>query len=127
MGFEPTTPTLARLCSTPELHPHPIESDHPQGAIEGHLMAERSAECKLVGWGHDWTRLALARRPAMDWEFIEIRAPEVRRRGSGARVADGLRHSPKNFLFTSLEPFRARRDQGCRDAWSVSEHLRKRQ
>src|SRR2546421_600066 len=23
MGFEPTTPTLARLCSTPELHPHP--------------------------------------------------------------------------------------------------------
>lgn len=21
MGFEPTTPTLARLCSTPELHP----------------------------------------------------------------------------------------------------------
>lgn len=24
MGFEPTTPTLARLCSTPELRPHPI-------------------------------------------------------------------------------------------------------
>ena len=23
MGFEPTTPTLARLCSTPELHPRP--------------------------------------------------------------------------------------------------------
>jgi hypothetical protein len=23
MGFEPTTPTLARLCSTPELRPHP--------------------------------------------------------------------------------------------------------
>ena len=21
-GFEPSTPTLARLCSTPELHPH---------------------------------------------------------------------------------------------------------
>ena len=26
MGFEPTTPTLARLCSTPELHPHPFVS-----------------------------------------------------------------------------------------------------
>ncbi len=26
MGFEPTTPTLARLCSTPELHPHPIQA-----------------------------------------------------------------------------------------------------
>ncbi len=24
MGFEPTTPTLARLCSTSELRPHPI-------------------------------------------------------------------------------------------------------
>ncbi len=24
-GFEPSTPTLARLCSTPELHPHPRE------------------------------------------------------------------------------------------------------
>ena len=24
MGFEPTTPTLARLCSTPELRPHHI-------------------------------------------------------------------------------------------------------
>ncbi len=47
MGFEPTTPTLARLCSTPELHPHPFESDRP-GAIEGHLMAESRAECKLV-------------------------------------------------------------------------------
>src|SRR5436305_5190683 len=22
-GFEPSTPTLARSCSTPELHPHP--------------------------------------------------------------------------------------------------------
>ena len=31
MGFEPTTPTLARLCSTPELHPHPFESDRPGG------------------------------------------------------------------------------------------------
>jgi hypothetical protein len=23
-GFEPSTPTLARSCSTPELHPHPL-------------------------------------------------------------------------------------------------------
>jgi hypothetical protein len=23
-GFEPSTPTLARSCSTPELHPHPF-------------------------------------------------------------------------------------------------------
>lgn len=25
MGFEPTTPTLARLCSTPELRPHSVK------------------------------------------------------------------------------------------------------
>src|SRR6202011_367425 len=25
-GFEPSTPTLARSCSTPELHPHPREA-----------------------------------------------------------------------------------------------------
>ena len=30
MGFEPTTPTLARLCSTPELHPHPQEVRRPR-------------------------------------------------------------------------------------------------
>ena len=24
-GFEPSTPTLARSCSTPELHPHPSQ------------------------------------------------------------------------------------------------------
>ena len=28
MGFEPTTPTLARLCSTPELRPHPWIAHH---------------------------------------------------------------------------------------------------
>ena len=30
-GFEPSTPTLARLCSTPELHPHPSGSAGPRG------------------------------------------------------------------------------------------------
>ena len=29
-GFEPSTPTLARSCSTPELHPHPLGS-RPSG------------------------------------------------------------------------------------------------
>ena len=30
-GFEPSTPTLARLCSTPELHPHPFPPVHRTG------------------------------------------------------------------------------------------------
>ena len=30
-GFEPSTPTLARLCSTPELHPRPADPYHRRG------------------------------------------------------------------------------------------------
>src|SRR5579872_2543808 len=30
-GFEPSTPTLARSCSTPELHPHPADAYHTRG------------------------------------------------------------------------------------------------
>src|SRR5438034_1809458 len=33
MGFEPTTPTLARLCSTPELHPHPKRGYAAQASV----------------------------------------------------------------------------------------------
>jgi hypothetical protein len=33
MGFEPTTPTLARLCSTPELHPHPRRVKRPSAPL----------------------------------------------------------------------------------------------
>jgi hypothetical protein len=47
MGFEPTTPTLARLCSTPELHPHsrtgsgcPHEGD-TYGPVHPHLQLRR--------------------------------------------------------------------------------------
>ncbi len=41
MGFEPTTPTLARLCSTPELHPLGAR----EGATDMHI-AEGRGECK---------------------------------------------------------------------------------
>ena len=34
MGFEPTTPTLARLCSTPELRPRHV-TRHFIGAGDG--------------------------------------------------------------------------------------------
>ncbi len=44
-GFEPSTPTLARSCSTPELHPHPLRGparvaprDPPYGASGGLLQ-----------------------------------------------------------------------------------------
>src|SRR3954462_13468508 len=43
-GFEPSTPTLARLCSTPELHPH----------------APSLASNPLAGW---WSQAESNRRP----------------------------------------------------------------
>ena len=42
MGFEPTTPTLARLCSTPELHPH----DALRPAAPRRLYASTSASAQ---------------------------------------------------------------------------------
>ncbi len=43
MGFEPTTPTLARLCSTPELHPLTILiRSKPDDGVS---MAELETEC----------------------------------------------------------------------------------
>ena len=42
-GFEPSTPTLARSCSTPELHPHPL------GMAARHAAAGRSYSQKRAG------------------------------------------------------------------------------
>ena len=48
MGFEPTTPTLARLCSTPELRPH-LRARHDyrsaRGLCKACLRAGRAASC----------------------------------------------------------------------------------
>src|SRR5204863_7413333 len=45
-GFEPSTPTLARLCSTPELHPHPADPYHIGG---GGLQALAPAALASLG------------------------------------------------------------------------------
>ena len=44
MGFEPTTPTLARLCSTPELHPLAAG-----GRRQSPYMTHALGECKRRG------------------------------------------------------------------------------
>ncbi len=44
-GFEPSTPTLARLCSTPELHPHPCISARERRS-RALLMPQGPRECK---------------------------------------------------------------------------------
>jgi hypothetical protein len=42
-GFEPSTPTLARLCSTPELHPHPRRVSHGlKGAAPSAKLCQRA-------------------------------------------------------------------------------------
>jgi hypothetical protein len=48
MGFEPTTPTLARLCSTPELRPRSDRAlfKHPPAG----LQAGRGAICIVRAW-----------------------------------------------------------------------------
>ena len=42
-GFEPSTPTLARLCSTPELHPR---SAMPWHRCEARDVPQNAAHCK---------------------------------------------------------------------------------
>src|SRR4029079_1305446 len=41
-GFEPSTPTLARLCSTPELHPHPREVRTAAAASQSYAKERRA-------------------------------------------------------------------------------------
>jgi hypothetical protein len=48
-GFEPSTPTLARLCSTPELHPHPILPG--EAGLGGRSMPQTGAGCNRVSHG----------------------------------------------------------------------------
>src|SRR5437868_14014530 len=45
-GFEPSTPTLARSCSTPELHPRPADPYHTGG---GGLQALAPAAVASLG------------------------------------------------------------------------------
>jgi len=44
-GFEPSTPTLARLCSTTELHPH------PSGVAGGGYMPHSNCDCNRIFGG----------------------------------------------------------------------------
>jgi Ala-tRNA(Pro) deacylase len=48
MGFEPTTPTLARSCSTPELRPHPSDPYHKGGGGLQGLALSGAAQRRIV-------------------------------------------------------------------------------
>ena len=51
MGFEPTTPTLARLCSTPELRPHPVT---PGAGLPARPGQRRRNEAVYARSARDW-------------------------------------------------------------------------
>ncbi len=50
MGFEPTTPTLARLCSTPELHPRPYALRTVSPSDSGALYGASAQLLQQISW-----------------------------------------------------------------------------
>ena len=51
-GFEPSTPTLARLCSTPELHPRSVA---PKRRARRLMLPQNDSHCKRVVPRHSVT------------------------------------------------------------------------
>src|SRR6202171_3437326 len=65
-GFEPSTPTLARLCSTPELHPHPrrVRRQTGQKTRAAALLCQRATGLATVARpAYETVNARLAGRP----------------------------------------------------------------
>ena len=76
MGFEPTTPTLARLCSTPELHPHPLTHRNAKSRAALQLDAFAAIHDGDAGCGPGCRqpapqRFAMAATPAELFAFLD--------------------------------------------------------
>ena len=67
MGFEPTTPTLARLCSTPELRPHSVPSMLGTGRIRRFDGADKCWWVGFIGLGKKFGVRKLC------WDQAELR------------------------------------------------------
>src|SRR6266566_838802 len=111
MGFEPTTPTLARLCSTPELHPHPSPRHHtgtrrvckirpdfgrrdilpPHYGVSEEILVRRRSSLTLI------KSFGMAQRARLGihehWPVHSILKPDSQARVHGFR-ARGLRPRP---------------------------------
>ncbi len=81
-GFEPSTPTLARLCSTPELHPHP----RPVRPFAGGLYRSSAPPCNLD------VALVCARRRSL----IVRAARNGGRHAGNHRRSDGFSRPPRH-------------------------------
>ncbi len=91
MGFEPTTPTLARLCSTPELRPHSV----------GGLMTESRTARKRGKYSIDATFYSRRRLIVQEKVRKRKKAPE------GAffdGAGDGIRTHDPNLGKVVLYP-----------------------
>src|SRR4051794_25155758 len=53
-GFEPSTPTLARSCSTTELHPHPLRLAAAMRRQRAELCQMRPVNATGAKWARDW-------------------------------------------------------------------------
>jgi Ala-tRNA(Pro) deacylase len=66
-GFEPSTPTLARLCSTTELHPHPADPYHRGGGglqVLARPQVRRVLQPRVLqGWPHRRIVCAMVQLP----------------------------------------------------------------
>ena len=71
-GFEPSTPTLARLCSTPELHPRPERPLYTGPRKDGKRQTARPA---IASGSPSRAQVAIGRVPAPA-HFIWLKAPE---------------------------------------------------
>src|SRR6267378_5582014 len=71
-GFEPSTPTLARSCSTPELHPHPLGC-RPSGPSDAKLCQKAGCFATAAEKG-EW-RIARSKevRPCSSFLLFAIR------------------------------------------------------
>ena len=87
-GFEPSTPTLARLCSTPELRPR---------SVEARLIGGFDLDCKPVN-GRFWgiVHCSTSNRPvSMDIDFLP---PRLDRADAGAASGPSPTMVPPTFI-----------------------------
>src|SRR5688572_7101691 len=108
MGFEPTTLTLARLCSTPELHPRSVVSDLPWQSGDARLYAQSPVRLQPTIWPTRHLSVVL-------WIEGLVTSPFA-----GARRAQNFQFSPScKGLVCHVHPVqrRCRRPPICCSRW----------
>jgi hypothetical protein len=110
-GFEPSTPTLARLCSTPELHPHP-RRQWPLPAALLCQMGERKAN-----------RFSKLRRRSLGAVSPAVRFPKLPSGNKKIMPCGGQRPAPcgcvRIFFLLSFSDAPERCNVGCNTIFAM--------